>query len=849
MKRLLLYSICLLSLTQTEAQTNVRAWNADGQVFVVWKTTTQATLSYSVHISKSDVSTISSAITVGTIFEPEWRGKRLELARAGARWSIPDGKGAIYNLAADEGLFVFTPHIEDKDVKYFFYVTKNSDSILSATNKTSDLLSIRYNPTMEPVKCHVQFNGTSGQGFPFTVFALWVDGRENPNDARPDIPIMANRAKNGAPHVFAVFTPMAGLPQGTYPAVVCLHGGGQQGSYWAYAPNSGHYKNTGNIPVNGVTIAFDDRLFLSSNGQLNEDRPTNWLGWRTNLSATNASNASVNDIVVPYTLRRLLWTIDWLRLSKLFAIDSSKISVMGNSMGGTGTLLLTRWKPERFASATAFVPPHYTPETGSRLFGTSQTNCTTTEIGPNGTNIRINDFFDPTVRISSTTRDYCLTRIFRGRCDDAAEWGDQHMKLFNDLNAKGIGMHLYWDNRDHTASDWTTNDPKTDCLDIGQWVSPVMTERCNVGYQSKYRNTISYPAFFNDDQQANKSGRQPELGNGNSTDGDAWGTWGGYYDWDVASIIDTTNRWECTIYLIGKSSISVDNYPGDSASCSVSIRRTNTFAPSPSKTLQWKLIRVNDNRILQSGNVTPNVEGLVTIDGLRIFKDPIRTRLIVETSTDTVIDCTNTTEITSNRLIANIGDAISFTVTTKDPNPSYLWQTDFGQGFLTITDRENYIGSSTQTLTISPLKFNNSNQSIRAITKSGTCIDTSNTLNVKIQDTCIERRTVYDTIRTSIAVTDTLFIDVPIAGAPSARIRLVPNQTKTRLIVSFSNINSMNGFTFSIVDAQGNEEYSTPIDKVNVLIDLAAFKENMIYSIHVTNKGGNIIANKILQLI
>jgi hypothetical protein len=98
-------------------------------------------------------------------------------------------------------------------------------------------------------------------------------------------------------------------------------------------------------------------------------------------------------------------------------------------------------------------------------------------------------------------------------------------------------------------------------------------------------------------------------------------------------------------------------------------------------------------------------------------------------------------------------------------------------------------------------------------------------------------------------VTDTLFIDVPIAGAPSARIRLVPNQTKTRLIVSFSNINSMNGFTFSIVDAQGNEEYSTPIDKVNVLIDLAAFKENMIYSIHVTNKGGNIIANKILQLI
>jgi hypothetical protein len=50
-------------------------------------------------------------------------------------------------------------------------------------------------------------------------------------------------------------------------------------------------------------------------------------------------------------------------------------------MGGTGTLLLSRWKPGRFSAATAFVPPHYTPETGSRLFGNTQTNLITTEKG------------------------------------------------------------------------------------------------------------------------------------------------------------------------------------------------------------------------------------------------------------------------------------------------------------------------------------------------------------------------------------------------------------------------------------------------------------------------------------
>ena len=609
------------------AQTNVRAWNANGQVFVVWELSTQTALTYSIHMSANPVASTSSAILVGSVFEPEWKGARLTLANPNARWRIPSQTGGIYQLTATEGLFVYTPH--DTMTRYFF-VTKDGDTQLSSSNRTAATLFVSYDPVADPVQCHLQFSSTTGQGFPFSVFSMWVDGRNDPNDARPDFPVMANAAKNGAPHVFAVFEQQGGLPTGPSPAVVCLHGGGQQGSYWSYGPNSFHYGNTGNAPTDGITIAFDDRLFLSSNGVLNTDRPTNWFGWHTQMSATNASNAPANGLAVPYTLRRLLWSIDWLIHASNFSIDSNRVAIMGNSMGGTGTLLLSRWKPERFSAATAFVPPHYTPETAGRLFGTSQTNMKTTEVGPDGDTLRINDFFDPGKRISTFTRDYCLTRIYRGRCDDAAEWGPQHLQLFNELNDKGLGVHLYWDNRDHTASDWTTDTPGDSCPDIGQWVSPVRTEKCAVPYQSRFRSNQSYPGFFNDDQDLSAQGRQPVLGNGSPLDGDAWGTWGGYYEWDSGTLVDTADRWECTVYLTGQSPVSVDNYPGNNSSCDVSIRKPKQFQPAPGTNLQWRLINPQSGQVLQTGITQPDTAGLIVVTGLTIFKNPIKTRLIIE---------------------------------------------------------------------------------------------------------------------------------------------------------------------------------------------------------------------------
>jgi len=608
------------------AQTDVRAWSAAGQVFVVWRVDSTLPLTYDVYRSAEPISSTAQGTLVGRCFEPEWEGLRLKLVSQSATWRVPAADGGIYQLAANEGLFVHTPRAGATE---HFAVVRNGSTTVSSANRTASPVQIAYDPANSPVTCHLQVSGVTTRGYPFKTWAMWVDGRNDLADARPDFPVMANAAKHGAPHVFTVYEPKTGLPAGPYPATVCLHGGGPSGTHWSWAPESVHYANDGAIPDGGVTVAMDDRLFVSTNGTVNTDRPTNWFGWWPGMDPYGSNLPPNGAVVVPYTLRRLMWTVDWLQTRSPYSIDTQRTSVMGNSMGGAGTLLLSRFRPERFNAATAFVPQHYTPETGQRLFGTTAQNLATTETGPAGTPLRVNDFFDASVRLSATQRDCCLTRIFRGRRDDAVEWGPLTIGLFEGMTAARWGTHLYWDNRDHTASDWTTDDPAIPGVDIGEWVAPVRTERSGAPYQARFRANQSYPGFFGDDQQPGTPGRQPTLGNGSPDDGTPWGTWGGYFDWDTQTIFDTPHGWSCTIFLVGRSATAVDNFPGASATTGLTVRKTLRLAPAAGTTVAWDLRDDRTDAVLQSGTVVAEAGGLVSITGLSVPKDPQRARLEV----------------------------------------------------------------------------------------------------------------------------------------------------------------------------------------------------------------------------
>jgi pimeloyl-ACP methyl ester carboxylesterase len=606
------------------AQVDVRAWSAAGQVFVVWRVDSTAPLTFDVYRSTSPVTSTSQAVLVGRVFRPEWSGERLKLGNPVATWRVPVADGGSYQLAENEGLLVFTPHASASE---FFSVVRNGSTAVSSANRTAAAVTVQYDPVAQPVACHQQLSGVTTRGYPYRTYAMWVDGRDDPHDARPDFPVMANAAKNGAPHVFTVFEPKVGMPSGSLPATVCLHGGGSAGSHWSWSPETAHYANNDATPVLGITVAFDDRLYISTNGMLNSDRPTNWFGWWPGLNPFTPNPPPDDAVVVPYTMRRLLWTMDWLQTCSPYMIDPQRVSVMGESMGGAGTLLISRLRPERFSAATALVPQHYTPETGQRLFGTTAQNLATTEAGPSGAALRVNDFFDAAVRLAPQSRDFCLTRIFRGRRDEAVEWGPLTIGLFNAMSGARHGTHLYWDNRDHTASAWTTDDPAIPGVDIGEWVSPVRTERVGAPYQPKYRANQSYPGFFDDDQDPSSSGRQPALGNGLPDDGAPWGTWGGYFDWDTETIFDTHQGWSCTLFLVGRSSVSVDNFPGSSATTSLAVRKPRKLWPAAGAAVAWTLRDDRTDAVLQSGTAAAESDGLVAVTGLVIPKDPKRARL------------------------------------------------------------------------------------------------------------------------------------------------------------------------------------------------------------------------------
>jgi predicted peptidase len=626
------------SAASTNDPTNVRAWSANGQTFIVWKIGATDPLSYDVYRSATPFTDISQATLAGRLFKPEWQGDRLKIASSTLTWRVPNGSGGTYQLAANEGLFVFTQHSAANE---YFAVVRNGSSAVTAANMTITAIAETYDPVNDRVRCHLQFTGATTRSYPYSVYAVWADGRDDSTDARPDFPILANAAKNGAPHVFGVYEPLGGLPaNGTYPAVLCFHGGGSSGQWNIWAPESGVTANCGNQLTQGIVVAHDDRVFMvNSGGTVDTSLPSFWLGWSPSMNPFAVANLNVSSQpVVPYTQRRVMWIQDWLEQRSPYRIDTSRVSLMGNSMGGAGSCMLARRYPERFAAATCYVPPiGFAENTGfaRRVIGTSTQNLPSVDPSPAGGVLRISDYWNFATRLSVTQRDVPFMRMYRGRSEyvtstTVPEWSASTViATYEALNATAWGVHLFWDQRDHSPSDWSTEDLANPYPDIGQWISPVLTARPARTSITRYLRNQSFPAFFNDDQNASLTGRQPSMGNGDPLDGDLWGTWSGYYDWDQSTISDTTNYWATTLFLTGQSSFSVDNYPGTSSTASIGIRRPQSFLPSAGASLSWRLRRLSDGVLLQSGTTTAPSDGLVSINGLTLFKDPVRTRLEV----------------------------------------------------------------------------------------------------------------------------------------------------------------------------------------------------------------------------
>lgn len=611
------------------AQSNVRGWYTQGQVWVVWQAAGAPPTTYEIHRGASPFTSTAGATLAGRPFRGEWRADRLKQLEPSATWRIPLPGGGHYTLQDNEGLFVFTPHAPGAE---HFAVTQPGATLVSAANRTAAPVVYGYDPVGDPVRPHLQLEGETPEGWSVAAYALFADGRDDPDDARPDYFVGANAAKNGAPSVFGVFAPPQGLPAaGRYPMAIGLHGGG--GNFVNVRPGGKQWANIDTRLSAGLVVTMDDALYRLARNGLPSDAVTFWFGYAaaTDPFVTPPPLPPAGSLVVPYTLRRLQWVRDWLLSDNSgYRVDPARVTVMGHSMGAQGSIMLARLEPSRFAAAVAYTPGLDGPDGSSaeQLLGTRALNLRTTLRGLDGNpaaTVGIAEVWAPARRIS-LDRDMPLIRIYLGKNDPIAEWNADKVEQYAAIDAAAWGMHLFWDERSHSPPTWSTGP-------LGQWISPAMTQRATAESLTRYIADESFPGFFADDQNP-LAGRQPDPGNGAPTSGVPWGTWSGYLDWDQRGLLDTTSGWSCTLFATGLSPSAVDNAPFTETAVRLAIRKPRRFRPPPGTTVQYVARDSSTNAVVAHGTVVAGAEGdgdVVRLPALPVPRDPRRIRVEVWT--------------------------------------------------------------------------------------------------------------------------------------------------------------------------------------------------------------------------
>jgi len=608
------------------AQTNVTAVHSNGQTFVVWKVQLPLPITYEIYRSTSPFTDTSQATLAGRLLRPEWEGDALDqiatpLTGSGSTWVVPNGLGGTVQLPADCGLFVYTPHSSATE---YFAVVETGTTTVTANNITPAAVVQTYQPLLSPVSAHAQLSGITPEGYLFRVYAYWTDGRNNIEDARPDYPITGNFAKNGAPNMFVVYSPFSGPGTAPYPMTFGVHGG--EGNFHLWRP--GLFPNIDLNIQEGIFVAPHDALFYRTGGGTVTEQTTGWFGYWPEMDPLNVPNANppANAIIHDYTQRKLSWIRQWLLLGGdvNYMVDATRVSLLGHSMGGRGISILSRRNPERYAVCHMFTPAFRDVVPINAFYGIEAQNLPTNVIGPGGAVMHMNDIFDWTQNLSPTQRDLCLTRIYSGRNDPIIGWNSTIVGEFADANNSAMGFHLYWDSRVHGIAAWSQ-------APVAEWVFPVRTDRASALYAQRYKSNQSFPGFFNDDQDVGMPGRQPEMGDGNPTNGEIWGTWSGYYDWDSSTLVDTPKTWSCTMWLVGNSSVAVDNSPVLAARVSVAVRKPQKFRLPAQYPFRWVLRRADTGTAIASGVGLTDSNGVAKVQNLLIAREDVfKSRLAID---------------------------------------------------------------------------------------------------------------------------------------------------------------------------------------------------------------------------
>ena len=587
--------LALLLLGALPAQTGLIGWNRDGQTWLVWNDnlTFAGVESMSIYRSSNPITTLAelqAAERVGRLFPQDWQAARLQIAAPGATWTIPDAGGSPRVLAGGEGLFVYTPHAAVVD---YFAVVKTENLATGPFSSSGPIAQ-----TLDPIVPHRQRSGVNAL-HPYDIYTYWLDGRDDPNSGVPGFPVMGSASFHGVPSVFAVFEPRTGLPPAPMPAVVFLHGGG--GSYWTNRPSASSGQLVNLHVDNGLQVTPDEGFFMNVGGVVT-GLGTRWFG--TCVDYDRFQDVTVvppnGTLVGDFAQRRLAWILDWLQATQ--GVDPLRTAMGGLSMGGRGTHMFARARPERLSASLSFVMPMTFGALGiEAIMGSETQNLPTTLPGNPG----VVDVLEPLVELGNLDRPFA--RYVDGTNDLEVPWSTKPA-LYDTLDSQRSGAAIYWDSRGHTAAS------------VAGWAGQFFTgsPKHSLEYLTRYRVDQSFPAFHDVDHDVGSAGHQPDPGDPVvPANGAPWGTRGGWFDWEPASIVDTTTSWSCRLWLATGAAWPADNAPLPNARASVTLRRLQAFDAAPHEVLWVTLARaVAPFTVLFAGAVQADADGTITLPDL-----------------------------------------------------------------------------------------------------------------------------------------------------------------------------------------------------------------------------------------
>jgi hypothetical protein len=123
------------------------------------------------------------------------------------------------------------------------------------------------------------------------------------------------------------------------------------------------------------------------------------------------------------------------------------------------------------------------------------------------------------------------------------------------------------------------------------------------------------------------------------------------------------------------------------------------------------------------------------------------------------------------------------------------------------------------------------------------------TTNITMYDTITTNITIYDTITTInyISVTDTLIINATLGVQPNLitnSIKVYPNPANTHITIDYGDFASMSGYSIKIVNALGQEVFSSAINQQTSFIDLSTWSGNGVYFVQLIDQQSNMIENR-----